>query len=91
VAGVFGRLVPARLRSGKVATPALVLGLLGVLFVVPAFWSGLPLALGAAAVLLGQAGRTAAHGSGRSIAAVALGALAVVGYFGTYALEALGI
>jgi hypothetical protein len=91
VGGVYGWLIPARLRAGQVATPALVLSVAGLALVVPAFWSAVPLALGAAGALLGQAGRTSPSGSGRSIAAVGIGALAVVGYFATYAAEAIGV
>lgn len=91
VAGVYGWLIPRRLRSGRVANPALALSVLGLLLIMPAFWSALPLALGAAGVLLGQAGRSAPAGGGRSIAAVVIGALAVVAYFGTYVAEAFGV
>lgn len=85
--GVFGFLVPAGLRDAP-ARPggwsgwALTLGILGILAVPVAFWSGLPLLLGTAGVLLGAAGRQAARGAGnggtRSAWAVGLGALAIV-------------
>ncbi len=40
--------------------------------------------LGAAALMLGYAGRRASHGSGRAIAALVLGALSVIGYLAVY-------
>ena len=47
-------LVVARgLRADDAGGRALTLGVVGVLLIVPAFWSGLPMILGAAAALLG--------------------------------------
>ena len=91
VAAVYGWLLPSRLRSGRVATPALVLSVLAVVLIPPAFWSALPLALGAAGALLGQAGRTGRVHTGRATAAVVLGVLAVIAYLATYAAEAVGM
>jgi lysylphosphatidylglycerol synthetase-like protein (DUF2156 family) len=67
---VFGALVAPGLRgiagrTGRWAGIALTLGILGLLAVPMAAWSGLPLALGAAAALLGTAGRAAAQHDGR--------------------------
>ena len=68
--GVFGFLVPAGLRHAP-ASPgawsggALALGVAAVLAVPVAFWSGLPLLLGTAGVLIGAAGRQAATAAGR--------------------------
>jgi hypothetical protein len=72
------------LRQESAGGRALTLGLLGVLVLLPAFWSGLPVILGAAAVLLGHAGRRAATGSGLCMAGFALGALGVIGYVAFY-------
>ena len=58
VAATYGWLLPSRLRSGRVTTAALVLSILAIVLIPPAFWTALPLALGAAGALLGQAGRT---------------------------------
>lgn len=91
VAAVYGWLLPSRLRSGRVATPGLVLSVVAVVLIPPAFWSALPLALGAAGALLGHAGRTGRAGTGRATAALVLGVLAVVAYLATYAAEALGV
>ena len=78
-------LVVARgLRAGNPAGRALVMGVLGVLLIVPAFWSGLPMILGAAAALLGYAGRRSETGSGRATAALVLGTLSMVGYVAFY-------
>ena len=69
-------LVVARgLRQDNAGGRALTMGILAVLLIVPAFWSGLPMILGAAAALLGYAGRRAAHGSGQATAAFVLGTL----------------
>ena len=70
------RRVPAAPRS---ASPSRALVLL-----LPAFWSGLPLVLGVAGLVVGNAGRTAPSGAGKCIAAVVLGALAAVGYLAIY-------
>ena len=78
-------LVVARgLRAENSAGRALVLGILGVLLIVPAFWTGLPMILGAAAALLGYAGRGSGTGSGRATAAFVLGTLSMVGYVAFY-------
>ena len=78
-------LVVARgLRAENSAGRALVLGVLGVLLIVPAFWTGLPMILGAAAALLGYAGRGSGTGAGRATAAFVLGTLSMVGYVAFY-------
>lgn len=79
----YGYLVPRALRRDPGAT-AVALGLAALVLLLPAFWSGLPLVLGVAAMLLGRAGRTDGTRSGRSIAAIVLGAVAVVGYLAIY-------
>jgi hypothetical protein len=60
---IFGWLVPTRMSTGS-PTTALTLGVLAALLVVPAFWSGLPLILGVAGLLVGRAstGRRAVVG-----------------------------
>lgn len=82
--GVFGFLVPRALRRESAPGPALGLSIPALLLVVPAFWSGLPLVLGVGGLLVGNAGRTARTGSGRCIAAVVVGALAVLAYIAIY-------
>jgi hypothetical protein len=72
------------LRAADGSGRALALGILAVLLIVPAFWSGLPMILGAAAALLGYAGRRAETGSGKATAAFVLGVLGMVGYVATY-------
>ena len=81
--GVYGWLLPRRMATGAPGA-ALTLGIVAALLVVPAFWSGLPLVLGAAAVLLGTASR---RGRVRSIAAVLLGALSSIAYVAIYVEE----
>lgn len=80
---LFGWLVPTRMATGAPAT-ALTLGVLAALLVVPAFWSGLPLILGVAGVLVGRAstGR-------RATAAVVLSVLASAFYLYLYVVVGL--
>lgn len=89
VAGVYGVLLPRKLRKASAGGTALTLSLMGAVLLLPAFWSGLPLALGAAGAMLGYAGRNATTGSGTCVAAVAIGALASMGYFAVYVLDTL--
>lgn len=85
VVGLVYPLVVVRgLRADHAGGRALALGIVGVLLIVPAAWSGLPMILGAAAALLGYAGRRAATGSGKATAAFVLGILGVVGYLAFY-------
>jgi hypothetical protein len=81
---IFGLVVIRGLRHESAPWRALVMGVLGLLLAFPAFWLGLPVQLGAAAALLGYAGRRATHGSGKSVVALVLGAMTVVAYLSTY-------
>lgn len=85
--GVFGLVLPRAMRQESAPGRALALSILGLLLIVPAFWSGLPMVLGAAGALLGYAGRNAATGSKGSIAALVVGLLAVVGYWASYVTD----
>lgn len=53
----FFLVVPWAARSNRPAVAGLVCGIIGIVFL-PAFWSGLPVVLGAASVLLGRMGQT---------------------------------
>jgi ABC-type spermidine/putrescine transport system permease subunit II len=86
---VFGLVVPRALRHEGAGGRGLVMGVLALLLVMPAFWSGLPLLLGSGAALVGQAGRHAERGSGKAIASLVVGLLAVVGYVAVYVLDYL--
>lgn len=88
-AAVYGLLLPRSLRRESAGGTALTLALLAALLTLPAFWSGLPLILGAAGVLLGLAGRNAATGAGKSVTAIGVGALAVLGYLTIYIVDGL--
>jgi hypothetical protein len=66
---VFGRVLPATTSPGKVAVWLLA----AAVITVPVFWSGLPVVLGAGALVAGLR----AGGTGGTIAAVAGGALAI--------------
>ncbi len=86
---VFGYLLPRALRKETAAGTALALSVIALLLLLPAFWSGLPLVLGAGGVLLGYAGRHAPSGAVRTTAAVVCGLLATLGYVAIYALDTI--
>lgn len=86
---VFGFAVPRSLRGERPGRPALAYAIVAALVIVPAFWTGLPLVLGVAAMILGNAGRTARTGAGASIAALVLGALASLFYLSIYVMEGI--
>ena len=67
-------IVPREARSDHPAVPGLACSIIGLLLVAPAFWSGLPIVLGAAGSALGQAGRV----GGRTAGAIGVGIVAVV-------------
>jgi hypothetical protein len=73
-AALFFFVVPRAARSNRPAVAGLICSILGVLLVV-AFWSGLPIVLGAAGALLGRMERTTRRGL--AIAAVYIGVVAV--------------
>jgi hypothetical protein len=77
---VYGIVIPRALRKGSAGRTALSLSLIATLVLVPAFWSGLPFVLGLGAALLGNAGRHAPTGAGKSAAALAFGLLSATGY-----------
>lgn len=89
MAGVYGFLVPRALDKESAGGTALTLSVLAALLLLPAFWSGLPLALGVAGAIIGYAGRQASSGSGKSIAGFVIGAVAAIGYFAVYLLDTL--
>ena len=89
MAGVYGFLLPRKLAQESAGGTALTLSLIGLAVLVPAFWSGLPLILGAAGALLGYAGKNATSGSGKSTAGFVIGLLAVFGYLAVYVLDTL--
>jgi hypothetical protein len=74
-AALFYFVVPRAARSNRPAVAGIVCSILGVLLLV-AFWSGLPIVLGAAGALLGREARTT--GGGLALAAVIVGVGAVV-------------
>jgi hypothetical protein len=87
--GVYGFLLPRALERQSAGGTALALSVIAAVLTLPAFWTGLPLVLGAAGALLGYVGRNAASGGGKSIAAVVLGALAAIGYLAIYVSESI--
>ena len=87
--GVYGVVIPKALEHRRAGGVALILAVLAAALTVPAFWSGLPLILGVAGVLLGYAALRAARGAGLGIAAIVVGALAVIGYLTIYVVDGL--
>lgn len=86
---VYGYVVPRGLRRENAGGTALTLAIVAALVVLPGFWTGLPLVLGVAAMLLGNAGRTSRVGSGKCVAALALGALTSAFYLAIYVMEGM--
>ena len=84
---VFGIVVRRFGGTPRAGTAGLVLAVLGALLVVPAFWSGLPVVLGAGGLLLGLDERREAGATRRGSAAIAIGALAIVAYAAIYILD----
>ena len=72
---LFFFVVPRAARSNRPAVAGLICGIVGLLLL-PAFWSGLSIVLGAAGVLLGRTGQT--RGRGLSLAAIITGTGAAV-------------
>ena len=77
---VFFLVVPRGVRSNHPAVPGLGCSIIGLLLVFPAFWSGLPIVLGAAGFVLGQAGRGSRRATGGwyALGAIVVGIAAVV-------------
>lgn len=86
---IFGIVVPRALRKESAGGTALGLSIPAVLLTLPAFWTGLPLVLGAAGFVVGSAGRQARSGAGTCIAGLVLGALAVLGYVAIYVMSGI--
>jgi hypothetical protein len=80
----YGLVVRKGLRHEAAPARALAMSVFGLLLVFPAFWSGLPLVLGGGGALLGYAGKRASSRSGLCIAALVVGALAVIAYLAIY-------
>jgi hypothetical protein len=87
--GVYGFLLPRRLAQPSTGNTALTLSIVAAVLLLPTFWSGQSLILGAAGALLGSAGRKAPRGAGKSIAAIVIGLLVSIAYFAVYLLDAL--
>ena len=86
---VYAYVLPRGLRRENAGGTALTLAIIGAVVVVPGFWTGLPLVLGVAAMILGNTGRTARQGSGKYIVALALGALTSLFYLSIYVMEGI--
>lgn len=86
---VFAVVVPIALRRGRTGGLSLALAIPAVVLVLPAFWSGLPLVLGAGGALLGASGRASGHRSASSTAGLVIGLVAVAAYLGLYLFDTL--
>ncbi len=85
---VFGLVVPKGLQREAAGATALTLSILGLVTVL-AFWAGVTPILAGGGALLGWAGRDAGRGRGTSRAAIAIGAIALVGYLAVYSTDAI--
>lgn len=86
---VYGWVAPKSLENGAAPKTAMAMSVVAALTALPAYWTGLPLVLGAAGALLGYAGRGPGKGSGLSIAAMLVGVLSVLGYLTIYIVDGL--
>jgi hypothetical protein len=86
VAVVFGLVVPRTLRGTKSAGVGLGLSIAGLVLVV-AFWSGLTPALAVGGMVLGAAARRSGRRTTKGGVAIAIGALALVGYVASYVTD----
>ena len=77
---VFFLIVPRGERSNRPAVPGLTCSIIGLLLAFPAFWSGLPIVLGAAGFVLGQAGRGSRRATGGwfALGAIVVGVAAII-------------
>jgi hypothetical protein len=89
IIGVYGFLLPRKVAQPSAGGTALILSAVAAVLLVPTFWSGQSLILGAAGAMLGYAGRKAPSGAGKSIAAIVVGLLVSIGYFAVYLLDAV--
>jgi hypothetical protein len=83
VALVFGLAVARLQDSPRAGAVGLALSIVGLL-TVAAFWAGITPAFAVGGVLLGMAARRSGHRTGLGTAAIAVGALAIVGYLAMY-------
>ncbi|HEX8510111.1 MAG TPA: hypothetical protein VF635_11550, partial [Propionibacteriaceae bacterium] len=86
---VYRYLLPNRLAGGPAGGTALLLSVLAIVLLLPAFWSGQSLILGVAGVVLGLHSRQASTHRGKAVAAIVLGSVASVGYFAIYVMDAI--
>ena len=86
---VYGWVAPRALEEDAAPKTAMAMSVVAALTALPAYWTGLPLVLGAAGALVGYAGRGAARGSGLSITAMLIGVLSVLGYLTIYIVDGL--
>jgi hypothetical protein len=80
---VFGLLAPRALRAAQDGRPGasrwgLACGIVALIAMPVVFWTGVPLVVGAAGLVLGVSGRRSGGGRGAT-AAVVIGTLAIVG------------
>lgn len=86
---IFGVVVPRALRASGAGGTALWLSLPAIVSLLPLFWSGLPLILGAGGVMVGLARRHDDNARTKAVAGLVLGSLAVIGYVGIYLVDGL--
>ena len=80
---LFLLVVPRALRSGRTANLGLGLAIGSLPFVL-VFWTGIGPLLAVSGMLLGSSARRTGEGPGKGVAALAIGALALLGYVAIY-------
>ena len=83
---IYGVLLPRKLARPS-AHAALAVSITGAVLIVPAFWSGLPMVLGVAGVMLGKYALLAGKKRTTSIAAIVVGVSSFLGYLVVYVAE----
>ena len=80
---IYGVLLPRKLRRPS-AHAALAVSITGAVLILPAFWSGLPMVMGVAGVILGTDALRGGKKRSTSIAAIVVGISAFLGYLIVY-------
>ena len=86
---VYGWVVPRALERSAAPKTAMAMSVIAALLTLPAFWTGLPLVLGAAGALVGTAGRVPRRDPVSPSRRLLIGALSVLGYLTIYIVDGI--